>query len=161
MNFSWVWTRSQPEHVDCRERDSIAKCPGELVVAGGDATEVLEAADRGLDPPALLVSLLVVADLDEPVLPARDDRLDATVTQLPSQGVGVVGAVGDEALAGADLGEQRVDAPDVAVMAGGQVDGDRSPEEVGGEVDLGGPSAARDANGLILRRFFLAPAADR
>ena len=102
-----------------------------------------------------------MADLDEPALPARDDRLDTTVAQLLSQSIGVVGTVGDEALAGADPGEQRIDAPDVAVMAGGQVDGDRPSEEVGGKVDLRGAPAARDANGLILRRFFWAPAAER
>jgi hypothetical protein len=46
-------------------------------------------------------------------------------------------------------------------MTGGQVDGDWSPEKVGGEVDLGGAPASRDADRLILRRFFWAPAAER
>jgi hypothetical protein len=47
------------------------------------------------------------------------------------------------------------------VLTGGQVDGDRPSEEVGGDVDLGRPAASRDANRLILRRFFWAPAAER
>jgi len=47
------------------------------------------------------------------------------------------------------------------VLTGGQVDGDRPSEEVGGKVDLCRPAAAGDANRLILRLFFLAPAAER
>jgi len=83
-----------------------------------------------------------MADFHDPVLLAGDERLDATVAQPLSQSISVVGAVGDEARAGPDLGEQRLDAPDIAVLTGGQVDGDRPAEEVGGEVDLGGASAS-------------------
>jgi hypothetical protein len=78
-----------------------------------------------------------MADFDDPVLLAGYHRLDAIVAQPLSQSVSVVGAIGDEALAGADLGEQRIDAPDIAVLTGGQVDGDRPSEKVGGKVDLG------------------------
>ena len=95
-----------------------------------------------------------MADFDDPVLLSRNDRLDAIVAQLASQSVGIISAVGDEPFAGPDLGEQRLDAPDIAVLAGGQVDGDRPAEEVGGDVDLRGAPASRDADRLILRRFF-------
>jgi len=74
-----VWTQSQPEHVDCSERDGIAKCSGELVVARGDATEGLESADRRLDSPSLFVGLFVVMDFDGPVLLAGDHGLDTIV----------------------------------------------------------------------------------
>lgn len=137
------------------------KGPGEFVVAGGDAPEVLEATNGRLDGPSLLVGFFVMADLDDPVFPARDDWLDALVAQPPSKGVGIIRAVRDEASAGPDLGEQRLDASDIAVLTRGQVDGDRPAEEVGGEVDLRGAPASRDANRLILRRFFWAPAAER
>ena len=59
------------------------------------------------------------------------------------------------------LASSRLDTPDIAVLAGGQVDGDRPAEEVGGEVNLRGAPAARDADRLIRRRFFWAPAAER
>jgi hypothetical protein len=68
---------------------------------------------------------------------------------------------GDQALASPDLGKKHVGAPDIAVLTGGQVDGDWSAEEVGGEMDLRGAAAARDADRLILRRFFWPPAAER
>lgn len=156
-----LWTQSQPEHVDYCECDGIAKGSGELVVAGSHPAKVLEAADRRLDAPSLLVGLFVMADFDDPVFLSRNDRLDAIVAQLASQSVGIKSAVGDETFAGPDLGEQRLDAPDIAVLAGGQVDGDRPSEKVGGDMDFGGAPASRDANRLILRRFFWAPAAER
>jgi hypothetical protein len=78
-----------------------------------------------------------------------------------SQSLGIISAVGDEAFAGPDPGEQRLDAADVTVLTGGQVDGDRPVEEIGGEMDLRGSPAARDADRLILRRFFWPPAAER
>jgi hypothetical protein len=87
------------------------------------------------------------------MLLAGNLRLDAIVAQPLSKGVGIIRAVGDQALAGPDLAEQRVDAPDIAVLTSGQVDGDRPSEEVGGEVDLGRSAASRDANRLILRLF--------
>ncbi len=43
-----------------RSRGEVA---GELVVAGGDAAEVLEAAEHRLDPPAIAIASLVEADL--------------------------------------------------------------------------------------------------
>jgi hypothetical protein len=78
-----------------------------------------------------------MADVDDPVLLSRYHRLHAIVAQPLSQSVSVVSAVGDEALSGPDLGEQRLDGPDIAVLAGSQMDRDRPSEEVGGEVDLG------------------------
>jgi len=132
-----VWTQSQPEHVDSSERDSVAKRSGELVVSCGHTAKVLEAADRRLDPPSLLVRLFVMADFDDPVLLARNDGLDAVIVQGLPKDVGIIGAIGDEALAASDFGEQHLDAPDIAMMTRCQVDGDRSSQEVGGEMDFG------------------------
>lgn len=102
-----------------------------------------------------------MAYFDFPVLLAGNNRLDAIVPQLPSQGIGVIGPIGQKALAAADPGKQYVDSLDVTMLAGRQVDGDRSSQEVGGEVDFRGPAAARDANRLILRLFLGAPSAER
>jgi hypothetical protein len=48
---------------------------GQLVVAGGDATEVLKAIEGRLDPPTFAVAALVVADLPLAAVLAGDDRL--------------------------------------------------------------------------------------
>jgi hypothetical protein len=46
-------------------------------------------------------------------------------------------------------------------MAGGEMQDDRAAEQVGDQVELRAAAAAGYANGLILRRFFWAPAAER
>ena len=54
--------------------DGVEEGADDLVVAGGDAAEVLEAADGGFDPPTLAVAAPVVADRDGSVAAAGDDR---------------------------------------------------------------------------------------
>lgn len=155
-------TRSQPEHVDSSESNGVANCPGELVMACGDATEVFLSADRRLDAPALLVRVFVMAIFDDAVLFARNDRPDATVAQPLWQSVSVAGVVGDEALAGAKRGEQHQGAPTIAVMTGGHLDDDRPADEISSDIDSGRPAAPRDINRLILSQFsWGTPAAER
>jgi len=93
-------------------------------------------------------------DFDAPVFFAGDDRLDALVPQHSTQGIRVMGPVGEKARARPRLGEKHADAPEIAVVTGGQVVGDRPAEEVGSDVDLGRAPAARDANRLIPALFF-------
>ena len=50
--------------------DGVEEGADDLVVAGGDAAEVLEAADGGFDPPTLAVAAPVVADRDGSVAAA-------------------------------------------------------------------------------------------
>ena len=102
-----------------------------------------------------------MADWGFSVLPSWNDRLDAIASQSVPEAISVISAIGDQALATPDFGQQYANAFDIAVMAGRQVDGDRPSEEVCSEVDFGGSATARDANRLILRLFFGAPAAER
>lgn len=53
-----VPARSAPIRNDSRERDRGGVVAGELVIAGGDAAEILQAAGLGRDAPALPVSVL-------------------------------------------------------------------------------------------------------
>ena len=156
-----VWTQSQPEGVDGGDGDGVEEGAGELVVAGGDAAKVLEAADGGLDPPALAVATLVVADRHGTVAAARNDGTGAGGAQAGAQAISIVGTVGDQATKGAGLGQQLRRGTDVGVMAGSEVQDDGASEQVGDQVDLGASPAPGYANGLILRRFFWAPAAER
>ena len=83
--------------------------------------------------------------------------------QFPSPGrpVGVVGAIGDQAAEWSGLGHQLRRDADVGVVAGCELQHDRLAEQVDDQVDLGAAAAAGYANGLILRRFFWAPVAER
>src|SRR6266850_8287604 len=89
--------RSAPEGDDGGQRDGRGIVAGELVVAGGYATEVLQAAEGGLDAPALAIAALVVADLPFAAALAGDDGCDALVPQVDAQPVGVVALVGAQA----------------------------------------------------------------
>ena len=67
-----------------------------LDVAGGDAAEVLEAADGGFDPPTLAAAAPVVTDRDGSIAAAENDRDCAAFAQAVAEPVDVVGAVGDQ-----------------------------------------------------------------
>lgn len=54
---------SYPECDEGRQCDGGEKVPGELVVAGGDSSEVLQSTKRILDEMAAYVTLGVVEDL--------------------------------------------------------------------------------------------------
>ena len=68
------------------------------------------------------------------------------------------GTVGNQA---AEVAAATSSGADVGVVTGGQVQDDRATEQVGDQVDLRAAAAAGYANGLILLRFFWAPAAER
>ena len=101
-----------------------------------------------------------MADRPGAVAAAGDHRHHAVGTQALPQRIAVVAAVGDQPLATAGRGDQGWSGADVGAVAGRQAEGDRPAEEVGGEVDLGRPAAARDTDRL---RFGppLAPPAER
>jgi hypothetical protein len=70
----------------------------ELVVAGRDPTEILEPAKAALDDIALLVGLLVMADLVLAVGFAGNDSLDAALFEESSDRIGVIAFVGEQFL---------------------------------------------------------------
>lgn len=92
-----VWTRSAPEGDDGGKRDSRSVVAGQLVVAGGDATEVLEGIEGRVDAPAFAVAALVVADIPLAAALAWDDRRDAFSPQVGPEPTGVVALVGGQA----------------------------------------------------------------
>ena len=141
--------------------DGVEEGADDLVVAGGDAAEVLEAADGGFDPPTLAVAAPVVADRDGSVAAAGDDRDGAGFAQAGAEPVGVVGAVGDQSAERTGSRHQVRGGANVGMMAGGQPQDDRPAEQVGDQVELRAATTAGYANGLILRGFFWAPAAER
>jgi len=65
---------------------------------------------------------LALAESDEPVIPGsknrrqQEDRIDVIVAQLQSKGVGIMRAVGDEALALNSFSERRGRALNITVV---------------------------------------------
>ena len=70
-----VETRSNPESDDGHQGDGGQEVRGERVVAGCDASKVLEAAEGSFDPPTLAVASFVVDDWGLPACSAWGDAL--------------------------------------------------------------------------------------
>ena len=159
---------------------------GELVRPHGEAAPLLEPGDAPLDGIALLVCLGVEAGraasgaaspqaMADLVGGLRNDRTDATSTEVPTNRVGRVSAIRkDDRGAGSwpakfaprdpYPGHDRLEGWRVTGLARGDVDGQRSCPAVTGQVDLRAQATAGASEGVVLglgsagRPFFLAPA---
>jgi hypothetical protein len=111
-----VWTQSDPPGDEYGDADGGGVVDGELVVAGGDAAPVLEAAEGALDQVAQSVG-------------ERVERMAALAGRV----------VGDDRQRAA--GDQEL--PEgVVPMAGAQREGERPALAVDDGVDLGRPATA-------------------
>ena len=135
-------------------------CGGEagvgLVVAGGDAAELLEPLEEILDEMAPPVHLGVVGDRRFAVRFGRDDGQGAAFVQLGAQGVVVERLVGDEGVE-IETGYEWRGADAVVTLARQQDEARQIAQRIDKRDDLGRQTAARVADGLILRPPF-APA---
>ena len=68
----------------------------EFVVAGSDATELLDAAEKALDQVTVLVVIAIETALDTTMAARRDDGLDALIGEMLEDGIGIVGLVRTE-----------------------------------------------------------------
>ena len=144
-----VWTRSAPEGDDGSECDGRDVVSGQLVVAGGDTTEVLEAIEGCFNPPAFAVAALVVADRPLAAALAWNDRRDALFPQVGPEPVGVVALVGGQATdPTGSLGEHGWGGGDVAGIAQRQQEDAGAAEDIGEDVDLGRLAPAGRADAL-------------
>ena len=129
----------------------------QLLEAGEDPAVVLHEAEQDLDLVALLVEVPVGRALVDAGGFGRDHRQGAGGRDGLKDRVGVVGLVGDHRLGGKAV-EQGQGLRRVALLPGGQAEGQRVTKAVGEAVQLGGEAAARAAKRLLACAFF-APAA--
>ena len=87
---NYTMTRSQPECDGGGERHGGEGVGGELVLASGDAAEVLEAAEGVRDKVATAIALLIVADRALVVAATGDERSGAYLTGQAAQPVDLV-----------------------------------------------------------------------
>ena len=140
---------AEPEADRC-DVDESEEAFGGLVVAGGDAAEVLDPAEGILDEVAPAVALLIIVDGALAIAPAGDDRTGAILAQGLAQAVGIVAFVAKQVAHSACTFEQRRCGLHVADIAGGQHQRVGPAQHVGQGVDLGCPAAARTADRLRL-----------
>lgn len=132
---------------------------GGLVVAGGDASGVLEAVEAPLDPVAQGVDVAVDALADLAASAGRNDGHAAAIFHVLADRVGVIAAVGQQDACGRPV---RLHQGSIAAVVGDLAAGDLGrygqAHAVRAEVDLGREATSRTAKTLILNPP-LAPAA--
>jgi len=130
--------------------NSGQEIPGELVVSGGYAPEVLEPAEAALDDVSAFVGALVEAMDDDTVRFVGDDGLGAATSNFAAKVVAVIPFVGEERAHGRrerqNIGRRR----NIGVLAGGQMQDDRSAERIAQRMDFCRAASARAADGLVV-----------
>ena len=132
--------------------------PGQLVIAGRNSAEVLEATDRALDLVAISIDLAVegMAALAGRVV--GDHRQTAALDEKAAQAVAVVSRIRQAQRRRRQVTDEGQRHPRIAALAGAQLEGDRPPLLIDRCVDLSGVSAARAPDGLRVRPPFPPPA---
>ena len=130
--------------------NSGQEIPGELVVSGGYAPEVLEPAEAALDDVSAFVGALVEAMDDDTVRFVGDDGLGAATSNFAAKVVAVIPFVGEERAHGRrerqNVGRRR----DIGILAWGQMQDDRPAERIAQRMDFCRAASARAADGLAV-----------
>lgn len=132
----------------------------ELVVAGGDPPEVLDAAEHTFDGVAVPVKARGEATLPAPVDLRRDVWGRAHTLDFPAHGVAVISLVAMQDRRTGHPFEQGVGRDAIRNLATGQQEGDGATGEVRQGMDFRGPAAPRTTDGLAALPPF-PPAAQR
>ena len=130
--------------------NSGQEIPGELVVSGGDATEVLEPAEAAFDDISAFVGALVEVMDDNTVGFVRDDGLCAATNDFAAKVVAVIPFVGEER---AHRWRERQDIgsrSDIGILAWSQMQDDRPAERIAQRMDFCRAASARATDCLIV-----------
>src|SRR6185312_887197 len=130
----------------------------ELVVARGDAAEMLEFVEEALDEVALTVDREIDDASNADVGLARDMGCGAAGLDQIDDGAGEEAAIGDHVAGQAQPRDQRRKGGLVGGLTGCQEETDRQAMRIHDHVDLAAQSSTRTADGVI-RAPFLPPAA--
>ena len=133
---------AHPDSCGC-EFDECEIVGGVLLVPGRDGSEVLELVEEALDAVPRSVQEGAEGGFVEPAGQRLDVGEDAPCRHVLAEKVAVVGAVGDQDLAGAEALKHVGGAPAVVSLSLGQLQGDRQAVGIDEGVDLGGQPASR------------------
>jgi len=129
-----------------------------LVVAGGDAAELLELGEEVFDQVPCFVEVAIVIPAHLAVGFWGDHDGFAGCSQRDDYPcVGIESLVGDQRI-GLHRRQQMIGASQIGCLAAGQEEAQRIAQGIDQGVDLGAQPSPRAADGLVLADFFLAPA---
>jgi hypothetical protein len=110
--------------------NSGKEIPGELVVSGGDAPEVLEPAEAAFDDIPAFVGALVEWMDDDTVGFIGDDWLGAAANDFAAKIVAIIPFVCEERAHGRRERQNIGRCRDIGILTWGQVQGDRAAERI-------------------------------
>ena len=130
--------------------NSGQEIPGELVVSGGDAAEVLQPAEAAFDDISAFVGAFVEAMDDDTVGFIGDYGRGAATNDCAAKIVAIIAFVGEERAHGRrerqNIGRRR----DIGILAWGQMQDDRPAERIAQRMDFCRAASARAADCLIV-----------
>lgn len=138
------------------ELDASEEISGELVVARGDGTKVLEFVEEALDQVALAIEREITAARHLAVDLGRNHRRDVASLERFDEGVSVESLVAKQR-PWLDIFQQRLRTSQIVRLTGREHHLDRVAKRIDQNVDFGRQSAARAADRL-LAVFLGAPA---
>ena len=127
---------------------------GSGVVSGGDGTEMLEFVEEPFDQITPAIEPFVEGRQVHPVRHKSDVGSGATRGKVLTQGVAVVGAVGQQNIATAECAEHILRATSVMGLAFGELEDDWQTAGVNERVDFRRQPTARTAHATGSRFFF-------
>ncbi len=136
--------------------NSSEKISGELVVACGDSSKMLEFIEEALDEVAFAVEREIASPLCLAIGLRWDNRSDTTLAQGLDKRISVVGLVADQGI-GIGGFNQRLCASQIMGLTWREHQFDGIAQGIDEHVDFGSQSAAGSADRL-LAVFFRAPA---
>lgn len=136
------------------ESDSGQEVPRELVVSGGDGSEMFDLVEEALDEVTLSVDFWLDGPLDLTVALGGDVWPRAVLDDEIEDGAGVIAAIGDGVVCWAQSVEERLNGSLVGGLAGAQHEPQRQPARIDHDMDFGAQSASRSSDGVIRAPFF-------
>ena len=130
--------------------NSGQEIPGELVVSGGDAAEVLEPAKAALDNISTFVSAFVEAMDDDTVGFVWDNGRGAATNDFATKVVAVIPLVAEERAHGRRERQNNGRRRNIGILAWGQMQDDRPAERIAQRMDFCRAASARAADCLIV-----------
>ena len=138
----------EPTCDESSEMNGSQEIPGELVVSGGDATEVLEPAEAAFDDLLAFVGALVERMDDDTDGVVWDYGLGAATDDFTAKAVTVIPFVGEERAHG---GRGRIGRRhDIGILAWGQMQDDRPAERIAQRMEFCRAASSRAADCLVV-----------
>jgi hypothetical protein len=134
--------------------NSGQEIPGELVVSGGNAPEVLQPAKAALDDISAFVGAFVEAMDDDTVGLVWDNGLGAVPNDFATKVIAVIPFVGEECAHGRRARQNIGRRGDIGILAWGQMQDDWPAERIAQRMDFCRPASARAADCLIVSPLF-------